>query len=181
MSSQLTSTSAMSSVSVASVDLPVADEMKVLDVVLDRRLSFDRHVTSVARACNFHVQAIRHIRNLLTPELVLTLACSLILSRLDYCNAVLYVAPAGSIQKLQRVQNTAAWIVLQAPRRSPAQSLLEQLHLLQVRQRIDYKLAVLTQDTCHIHTILSQRSYHTSGNHTSTPFIHHATTSQTDY
>jgi len=143
-SSQLTSMSAMSSVSVAGVDLPVADEMKVLGVVLDRRLSFDRHATSVARACNFHAQAIRHIRSLLTPELALTLACSLILSRLDYCNAVLYGAPAGSIQKLQRVQNTAARIVLQAPRRSPAQPLLEQLHWLPVRQRIDYKLAVLT-------------------------------------
>ena len=136
--------SAMSSVSVAGVNLPVADEMKVLGVVLDRRLSFDRHATSVARACNFHAQAIRHIRSLLTPELALTLACSLILSRLDYCNAVLYGAPAGSIQKLQRVQNTAARIVLQAPRRSPAQPLLEQLHWLPVRQRIDYKLAVLT-------------------------------------
>jgi len=77
----------MSSVSVAGVDLPVADEMKVLGVVLDRRLSFERHATSVARACNFHAQAIRHIRSLLTPDLTLTLACSLILSRLDYCNA----------------------------------------------------------------------------------------------
>jgi len=38
-SSQLTSMSAMSSVSVAGVDLPVADEMKVVGVVLDRRLS----------------------------------------------------------------------------------------------------------------------------------------------
>ena len=50
----------------------------------------------------------------------------------------------GSIQKLQRVQNTGARIVLHAPRRSPAQPLLEQLHWLPVRQRIDYKLAVLT-------------------------------------
>ena len=39
---------------------------------------------------------------------------------------------------------SAARIVLQAPMRSPAQPLLEQLHWLPVRQRIDYKLAVLT-------------------------------------
>ena len=38
-----------------------------------------------------------------------------------------------------------------------------------------------TQDPCNIHTILPQRSHQTSRNHTSTPFIHHATTSQTDY
>jgi len=163
----------MSSVSVAGVDLPVADEMKVLGVVLDRRLSFDRHVTSVARACNFHAQAIRHIRNLLTPDLALTLACSLILLRLDYCNAVLYGAPAGSIQMLQRVQNTAARIVLQAPRRSPSQPLLEQLHWLTVRQRIDYKLAVLTHKIPATSTpsyqatsLSPQRSHQTSGIYT---------------
>ena len=52
-------TASLSSVTVAGVDLPVADEMKVLGVVLDRRLSFDRHVTSVARACNYHAQGSR--------------------------------------------------------------------------------------------------------------------------
>jgi len=41
------------------------------------------------------------------------LACSLILSWIDYCNAVLHGAPTGTIQKLQRVQNNAAQIVLQ--------------------------------------------------------------------
>ena len=75
--------------------------------MLDRHLSFDRHATSVARACNFHAHAIRHIRHLLTTELVLTMVCSLILSQLDYCNTVLNGAPESSILKLQRVQNTA--------------------------------------------------------------------------
>jgi len=102
--------------------------MKVLGVVLDRRLSFDSHVRTVARACNYHLQAIRHIRHLLTTELTVTLACSLTLSRLDYCNSVWHGAPTGSIQKLQRAQNTAARIVLHAPRRTHAQPLLEHLH-----------------------------------------------------
>ena len=66
-----------------------------------------------------------------------------ILSGLDYCNAVLHGAPTGSIQKLQRVQNPAARIVLQAPRWTHAQPLLEHLHWLPVQQRVDYKLAVL--------------------------------------
>jgi len=46
-------TASLSSVTVAGVDLPVADEMKVLGVVLDRRLSFDHHATSVARLHNY--------------------------------------------------------------------------------------------------------------------------------
>ena len=98
----------------------------------------------MARSCNYHAQAIRHIRHLLTTELAQTLACSLILSRIDYCNAVLHGAPKYSIMKLQRVQNNAARIVLQEPRRSHSTPLLRKLHWLPVQQRIVYKVAVLT-------------------------------------
>jgi len=61
------------------------------------------------------IQAIRHIRHLMTTELAQTLACSPVLSRLDYCNALLHGAFTGNIDELQRVQNSAARVVLQAP------------------------------------------------------------------
>ena len=80
----------------------------------------------------------------ITTELAQILACSLILSRIDYCNAVLHGTPSYSIKKMQRVQNNAARIVLEAPRRSHASPLLRTLHWLPVQQRIDYKVALLT-------------------------------------
>jgi len=64
-----TANSAITSVCVADVQLLVADEIKVLGVVLDRRLAFDKHVIAVTRSCNFHAQAIRHIRHLLSTDL----------------------------------------------------------------------------------------------------------------
>jgi len=39
----------------------VANQIKVLGVVLDRRLTFDKHVLAVI---NFHAQAFCHIRHL---------------------------------------------------------------------------------------------------------------------
>jgi len=48
---------------VSGVDLPVADDIKVLRVVLDRRLTFNKHVSAVARWCNYHTQVIRHIHH----------------------------------------------------------------------------------------------------------------------
>jgi len=82
--------------------------------------------------------------HLLSTELAVALACSLILTGMDYCNSVLYGAPSSSIQVLQWVQNNAARIVLQAPRRSHAQPLLHELHWLPIQHGIEYKVAVLT-------------------------------------
>jgi len=61
---QLPTASSLSSVKVAGVDLPVAKDIKVLGVILDRRLTFDKHVLSVMRSCNCHAQVICHIRHL---------------------------------------------------------------------------------------------------------------------
>jgi len=94
-------TSSVSSVTVAGVYPPVAEEIKVLGVVLDRRLTFHKHVSAVAQSCNYHPQAVRHIRYLLTTELAQTMACSLILSRIDYCNAVSHGAPSYNMKKLK--------------------------------------------------------------------------------
>ena len=45
----------MKSLSVAGIDLPVADSIKVLCVTLDRRLTFDNHVSAVARSCIYQL------------------------------------------------------------------------------------------------------------------------------
>jgi len=64
--------SAVPSVTIAGVDLPVAEQTKVLGVVLDQRLTFEKHATAVAKSCNYHAQAIRHIRHLLTLDVAQT-------------------------------------------------------------------------------------------------------------
>jgi len=56
----LRAVSYLTSVSVADVDLPVADSMQVLGVTLNRCLTFDDHASAVARSCNYHAHAFRH-------------------------------------------------------------------------------------------------------------------------
>jgi len=96
-------TSCMSSVSVAGVDLPVADNIKVLDSARSASV-----VSQARLGVAYHAQASQHIRHLLTTELAQTLACSLFLSRINYCNAVLHGAPNYSMKKLRRVQNRSS-------------------------------------------------------------------------
>ena len=102
----------------------------------------------VARLCKYHAQAIRHFRHLLTTALAHALSCSLILSGIDYCDAVLHGTQSYSIKKLQWVQNNSARIVLKAPRWSHASPLLRMLHWLSIQQRIDYRVGLLTFKVC---------------------------------
>ena len=70
-------------------------------------------------------------------------ACSITGTSPDYCNAFLYGISDKNIQKLQRVQNNLAHVVLKAPRQPPTEQMLSILHWLPIEHRIGYKMAVL--------------------------------------
>ena len=72
-----------------------------------------------------------------------TVASSLVGSRLDYANAVLYGTSVKNIRRLQRLQNAVARIVLKSDRRCQPSPLLKQLYWLPIKFRIDFKVATL--------------------------------------
>jgi len=89
------------------------------------------------------------------------IACIVNLSRIDYCNSLLYGARVAVVDKLQRAQNNVARVICQQRRSVHAQPLLQSpkyiimwpaghiytlqsLQCLPVQQRIQYKIAVTT-------------------------------------
>ena len=71
--------------------------------------------------------------------------CSHVLSRLDYCNAVLCGLPQCLLYKLQKVQNTTAHMIFKAPRTDHTTPILHKLHWLPVCDKIVYEISTL----CH--------------------------------
>ena len=59
-------------------------------------------------------------------------------------NALLCGAPAATFDRLQHAQNNLARVVCQSRGRTDARPLLRSLHWLPVRQRVTYKVALLT-------------------------------------
>ncbi len=59
-------------------------------------------------AAFFHLRNIAKLRNMLSVSDAEKLVHAFMMSRLDYCNALLGACPASSINKLQIVQNAAA-------------------------------------------------------------------------
>ena len=86
---------------------------------------------------------IRGIHHLLTDEAASSLVLSLCVSHLDYCNAALYGLPDITINRLQRVQNMCACLVLRRSKWDSAKACLAKLHWLPIRQCITFKICVL--------------------------------------
>ena len=113
-------------------------------MILDSWLNLDSHVRAACTSCRYHTWALQHICRLISEESAQTLACSIIMSRLDYSNSLFYGMPVYVHNKLQSVQNTLARVVTRSDAWTSAAPLLVKLHWLLIHQRISYKLAMLT-------------------------------------
>ena len=92
-------------------DIKVSTSLQLLGVTLDSTLSFDEHINNIIKNCNYHLQALRHLRSSVTTEVANMLGCSIIGSRIDYCNSLFAGMSDKNFNKLQRIQNRAARIV----------------------------------------------------------------------
>ena len=122
---------------VSDTNIPFSPSVRNLGVFLDGTLSMDSHISYLSKALYFQLRRIGKIRHLLSVESANKLCVSLILSKLDYCNALLYNISDKHLTRLQRIQNSAARLVLRRDKRSSASDLLKTLHWLPVRARTE--------------------------------------------
>ena len=84
------------------------------------------------------------MRKFLTQEITENLIHAFVKSRLDYYNYLLYGLRNCLISKMQRVQNAAARLVFRAPRFCDITPLLTELHWLNMKYRINFKVTPVT-------------------------------------
>ncbi len=118
-----------------------------LGVVIDDQLSFTDHIATTARSCRFALYNIRKIRPFLSEQAAQLLVQALVLSRLDYCNALLAGLPACTIKPLQLIQNAAARVVFNEPKKAHVTPLFIRLHWLPIAARIKFKVLMFAYKT----------------------------------
>ncbi len=89
-----------------------------LGVMIEEQLTFSDHIAKSAQSCRFALFNIKKIRPFLSEHASQILDQALLLSRLDYCNALLAGLPASSIKPLQLIQNVAARLIFNEPKRT---------------------------------------------------------------
>ena len=118
-----------------------------LGVLLDQELKMKYHVFHILQTSYMHIRKLRSLRKYITQESMKTLVHCFIISRIDYCNSLLYGISEESLDKLQRVQNPAARLIFGLRKYDNISKYLIKLHWLPVRWRIKYKIALITYKT----------------------------------
>ncbi len=98
-------------ISVGEKSIIPSSNLNNLGVLMDSNKNFQEQVNKLCKTSFCFLYNIRKIRKYLTKEVTATLVHTLVISRLDYCNSLMYGLPAYQIAELQRVQNSAARLV----------------------------------------------------------------------
>ena len=122
-----------------------------IGIFLDSGMDMTMQVTRTCQAAYFLLHNIAKICHCLAIAACKTIVHGLVTSKLDYGNAVLFGIKGRLLQKLQRVQNSAARVITQQRRRDHLHitPVLIALHWLPVPWHITYTILVLTFRALH--------------------------------
>jgi len=125
--------------------ITVSDDKAVRNIGawFDKELNMKTHVQKICQSAYMHIRSIGLIRKYLDQKSTENLVHAFVTSRIDYANALLCGCSQSLLDKLQRVQNVAARVVMRVKKYEHITPVLKSLHWLPVRERIDFKILLL--------------------------------------
>ena len=127
------------SITIGNAQIPFKQSVTNLGFTLDSHLTMNAHVSNIAQTCYFELCCLASIRRFLTSTATATHVSAFVLSRIDYCNSLLFGSTHDATSHLQRIQNYEARVILHLPKSSNITTHLKLLHLLPVKVRSTYK------------------------------------------
>ena len=117
--------------------------VKNLGVYMESCLSMEKQVMEVKKKCFRTIRNICKIRFLLSKNQLKVIVNSLVVSCLDYCNGLFYGINEKQLQQLQLIQNASVKVVTGKYKHDHMENDLSELHWLDVKKRIIFKIALL--------------------------------------
>lgn len=134
----------LQSLTVGNEEVDVTKCVRLPGVDSDSDLTSKQHVWNVAKKCFYMLKNMFKIRCCINETAAKAGVHSMITSKLDYCNAILYGLLESTLKHFTRVQNLSARFISQHGEYEHITQVLKQLHWLPVYQRICYKVLILT-------------------------------------
>ena len=139
------------SITIGFAQIPFKTSVKNLGFTLVCHLTMNAHVSNITRTCYFELRRLASIRRFLTSTATATHVSAFVLSRIAYCNSLLFGSTHDVTSHLQRIHNYAARVILRLPNSSSITTHIKSLHWIPVKVRSTYKIACLCYH-CHSST-----------------------------
>ena len=124
--------------------------INLLGIDIGNKLSFKEHIKRKCKVPMYNLHNIRSLHEHLNNKTTQTLIYGLVMSHLDYINAIYSTLPVSTIRPLIRVQNLAAKLVLNSRDKDTSSTKAKQiLHWLPIKERSIYKCLTILHPCVH--------------------------------
>ena len=117
-----------------------SNTVKNLGFYFDSTMNLSKNINNICKKSYFQLNKLHQIKYYVSPKILESLVHAFITSNLDYCNSLYINSPKKVINKLQKIQNSAARLITGSSRYCHITPILQQLHWLPVNKRITFKV-----------------------------------------
>eukprot|EP00914_Ancora_sagittata_P027124 GHVO01053150.1.p1 GENE.GHVO01053150.1~~GHVO01053150.1.p1 ORF type:complete len:410 (-),score=27.98 GHVO01053150.1:333-1382(-) len=128
---------------VGGADIQPSARARNLGVLFNQHATMETQISSVCRSAYLQLRCLRRIQKYIDNDALESLVHAFITSKIDYCNSLYIGTPKHQLQRLQRIQNCAARLLVGAERYEHITPILKYLHWLPVDQRVIFKILLL--------------------------------------
>jgi hypothetical protein len=128
-------------ISINGVVIQSKKDVRSLGVVLDDRLTFEKHLNLVRKTAFFYLRCISKCRRFLDKKSMFILLEALVNSRINYCVSLYYGLPSKQHKKLQSVLNYGIRLLDKLKKKESVSSSFSKYGWLNVSQRVVLRLA----------------------------------------
>ena len=116
------------------------DDVKSLGFYLDPTMNMDKQLARIKKFCYGQLSSWKRITTFLTEDVRIMMVKQIILSKIDYNNALLIGLPNYVIQSIQAIINSAICFIYNLTWRDEITPFIYKSHILPAKYRIDYKV-----------------------------------------
>ena len=125
------------------LNIKTASSVKILGITIADTLSLHKFVAQKVQTCNYHLRNFYNFRASLNFATKVLLVTNLIMSTLDYCNALLIGSTDKLIRPLHLTLNKAVRFIYNLRIREHISPYHTKVHFLPVKKRIKFKACLI--------------------------------------
>lgn len=99
------------SIKIGTDTIEPTNKARNIGVIFDNTVTMSFHINNIVKVAFYHLRNIAEICKYINVTTAEVLVHAFIISKLDFCNSLLYGLPKYEINKLQSVQNAAARVI----------------------------------------------------------------------